>query len=147
MELNYENKKIKKLFINILLKKGKKINSEKIFKKLLINIKKITKQKPNKIIKKFINNSSIKIKYIEIQKKKRFINKKWKKKKNLYIFIFLNKDKQIRIPIKWLLLNNTVKNNYLNISKEIIQTSKNIGKIINLKKNYYKEIKKLKFLF
>ena len=46
MELNYEEFKIKKIFLNMLLKKGKKTNSENIFKNILINIKKTTKQKP-----------------------------------------------------------------------------------------------------
>ena len=47
MELKYEESNIKKLFINMLLKKGKKTCSENIFKKILINLKTITKQKPN----------------------------------------------------------------------------------------------------
>jgi len=46
MELNLEEYKIKNLFTNVLLKKGKKNNSEYLFKVLLINIKKQTKQKP-----------------------------------------------------------------------------------------------------
>jgi ribosomal protein S7 len=144
MELNYESKKI---FINILLKKGKKVNSEKIYKTLLINLKKTIKNNPNNILIKFINNSSLKIKFIELQKKKRFNKKKWKKKKSLYFFFFLNNDKQIKIPIKWLFENNKRNINYTKIIKEIIQTSKNTGRIINLKKDYYKEIKKLKFFF
>ena len=45
MELNYENNKIKKLFINILLKKGKKTKSEKIFKNIINKIKKKNKKK------------------------------------------------------------------------------------------------------
>lgn len=143
MELNYENKEIKKLFINILLKKGLKNNSEKILKKILIKIKKITKNKPDIILKKFIKNLSPKIKLIEIPKKKR-----WKrKKKKMYLFIFLNKDKQIKMSIKWLFYIFKSKLNLKNITKEIIQTSKNKGKIINIKKNYYKEIKKLKFFY
>lgn len=143
MELNYENNKIKKLFINILLKKGLKNNSEKLLKKILIELKKITNNKPNIILKNFINNLSPKIKVIEIPKKKR-----WKrKKKKLYLFIFLNKDKQIKISIKWLFSIFKSNLNLKNIIKEIIQTSQNKGKIINLKKNYYKEIKKLKFFY
>ena len=47
MELNYEEYKIKKIFINMLLKEGKKTNSENIFKNILINLKKIKKQKQN----------------------------------------------------------------------------------------------------
>ena len=146
MEQNYKNNKIKQLFINILLKKGKKINSEKIVNNLLLNIKKNIKKNPNKILKKFINKTSIKIKYIEIPKKKRFKKKKWSKKKSLYVFIFLNNNKQIKIPIKWLFLKKR-KINYINIINEILQTIKNTGRIISLKKNYYKEIKKLKFFY
>ena len=40
MELNYEEYKIKQLFINILLKNGKKTNSEIIFNTILIQLKK-----------------------------------------------------------------------------------------------------------
>ena len=45
MELNYEEYKIKKIFINMLLKKGKKHISENIFKNILIKIKKKNKTK------------------------------------------------------------------------------------------------------
>ena len=82
MELNYENNKIKKIFANVLLKKGKKTNSEFILKKLLIKIKKVTKKNPNKLLQTFINNTSPKIKYIELQKKKKI------KKKKIYIYLF-----------------------------------------------------------
>jgi len=64
MELNYEESKIKKLFINVLLKKGKKTKSENIFKNILINLKKVTKQKPNFILLKCINNLVPKLKTI-----------------------------------------------------------------------------------
>jgi ribosomal protein S7 len=140
MELNYKNNIIKNLFINILLKKGLKINSEKILKKILIKLKKIIKKKPNIILKNLIKNLSPKIKIIEISKKK-----KWKNKKN-YLFIFLKKDKQIKISIKWLFSNLKFKSklDLENIIQEIIQIYINKGQIINFKKNYYKEIKKLK---
>ena len=52
MELNYEEYRIKKIFLNMLLRKGKKTNSENIFKNILINLKKITKQKPNSALRK-----------------------------------------------------------------------------------------------
>jgi hypothetical protein len=55
--------------------------------------------------------------------------------------MFLNEDKQIKKSISWLLLNSNLKN----IANEIIQTSKNKSKTINTKKQYYKDIKKLKF--
>lgn len=70
---------IQKLFANVLLKKGKKTKSEKIVKKILIEIKKKTKQKPIFILSKCIENLSPKLKTISIP-----FNKK--KKKKIYIF-------------------------------------------------------------
>nr|YP_010394076.1 ribosomal protein S7 [Phytophthora cactorum]DAZ88084.1 TPA_asm: ribosomal protein S7 [Phytophthora cactorum] len=137
MELKYEEYKIKKLFINMLLKKGKKTCSENIFKNILINLKKITKQKPNFILFKSIDNLLPKLKAISIPNKKR--NKK--KKKDRYFLMLLNEDKQVKKSVSWLLLNANLKN----ITNEIIQTSKNKSKTINTKKQYYKNIKKLKF--
>lgn len=136
MELNLDEYKIKKLFINILLKKGKKKNSENIFKNILINIKKKTKQKPIFILMKCINNLLPKLKTIGLPKKKRN-----KKKKDLYFLMFLNIEKQIKISVNWLFLNSKLEN----IVNEIIQTSQNKSKTINYKKEYYKDIKKLKF--
>ena len=81
MELNYEEYKIKKIFINMLLKKGKKMNSENIFKNILINLKKTTKQKPNFILIKAIKNLLPKLKAISIPNKK-----KSNKKKKICIF-------------------------------------------------------------
>ena len=138
MELNYEEIKIKKIFVNILLKKGKKTNSEKIFKIILINIKKITKQKPNFILLKCIKNLLPKLKAISIPNKKKG---NLKKKKDSYFLIFLNEDKQIKKSILLLFLNSNLKN----IVNEIIQTSNNKSKTINSKKELYKDIKKLKF--
>jgi len=138
MELKYEEYKIKKLFINMLLKKGKKTNSENIFKNILINLKKTTKQKPNFILFKSIDNLLPKLKAISIPNKKR---SKKNKKKDRYFLMLLNEDKQIKKSVSWLLLNSNLKN----ITNEIIQTSKNKSKTINTKKQYYKDIKKLKF--
>lgn len=138
MELNYEEFKIKKIFINMLLKKGKKNNSENIFKNILINLKKTTKQKPYFILLKCIKNLLPKLKAISIPNKKK--NTK-KKKKDSYFLMFLNEEKQIKQSISWLILNSNLKN----ITNEIIQTSKNKSKTINTKKELYKEIKKLKF--
>nr|YP_009178787.1 ribosomal protein S7 [Peronospora tabacina]ALJ78442.1 ribosomal protein S7 [Peronospora tabacina]ALJ78489.1 ribosomal protein S7 [Peronospora tabacina] len=140
MELKYEEYKIKKLFINMLLKKGKKTRSENIFKNILINLKKTTKQKPNFILFKAIDNLLPKLKAISIPNQKR---KKKKKKKDRYFLMLLNENKQIKKSISWLFLNSKLKN----ITKEIIQTSKNKSKTINTKKQYYKNIKKLKFNF
>ena len=55
--------------------------------------------------------------------------------------MLLNENKQIKKSVSWLFLNSKLKN----ITKEIIQTSKNKSKTINTKKKYYKNIKKLKF--
>jgi len=55
--------------------------------------------------------------------------------------MLLNEDKQIKKSVSWLLLNSNLKN----ITTEIIKTSKNKSKSINIKKQYYKNIKKLKF--
>ena len=137
MELNYEEFKIKKIFINILLKKGKKNNSENIFKNILINLKKKTKQKPNFILLKCIKNLLPKLKAISIPNKK----KSNKKKKDSFFLMFLNEDKQIKKSVIWLVKNT----NLQNINNEIIQTSKNKSKIINIKKQMYKDIKKLKY--
>jgi len=137
MELNYEEYRIKKIFTNMLLRKGKKTNSENIFKNILINLKKTTKQKPNFILIKSIKNLLPKLKAISIPNKK----KSKKKKKDVYFLMFLNENKQIKKSISWLLLNSNLKN----IVNEIIQTSKNKSKTINTKKQYYKDIKKLKF--
>lgn len=137
MELNYEDYKTKRLFINILLKKGKKTKSENIFKNILINLKKITKQKPYFILLKCINNLLPKLKTINIPNKK----KGKKRKKDLYFLMFLNENKQIKTSIKWLFLSTNLEN----ILNEIIQTSKNKSKTINFKKEYYRNIKKLRY--
>jgi ribosomal protein S7 len=139
MELNYEEFKIKKIFISMLLRKGKQSNSENIFKNILIDIKKTTKQKPNFILLKCIKNLMPKLKAISIPNKKKGTKKN--KKKDSYFLMYLNKDKQIKKSILWLLSNSTLKN----ISNEIIQTSKKKSKTIQTKRDFYKEIKKLKF--
>jgi ribosomal protein S7 len=136
MELKYEEYKIKNLFINMLLKKGKKTCSENIFKNILINLKKNTKQKPNYILFESIDNLLPKLKTISIPNKKRK-----KKKKDRYFLMLLNEKKQIKKSVLWLLSNSKIKN----IHDEIIQTSKNKSKTINTKKQYYKNIKKLKY--
>ena len=137
MELNYEEFKVKKLFINVLLKKGKKTKAENIFKNILIKLKKITKQKPSFVLLKCINNLVPKLKTINLPNKK----KGKKRKKDLYFLMFLNEDKQIKISINWLFSNSNLEN----ITNEIIQTSKNKSKTFNFKKQYYRDIKKLKF--
>ena len=139
MELNYEEYKIKKIFINMLLKKGKKTNSENIFKNILIKLKKNTKQKPNFILLKCIKNLLPKLKTISIPNKKKSNNKK--KKKDSFFLMYLNKEKQIKNSVLWLIQNSKLKN----IVNEIVDTSKKKSKSINTKKQLYKNIKKLKF--
>ena len=56
--------------------------------------------------------------------------------------MFLNKDKQIKNSILWILSNSNLKKNIIN---EIIQTSKLKSKTFNMKKDYYQNIKKLKY--
>ena len=137
MEQKKEEFKIKNLFINILLKKGKKTFSENIFKNILIKLKKQTKQKPNFILFKAIKNLLPKLKLISIPD-----SKKNKKKRNRFFLMFLNKDKQIKNSILWILSNSNLKKNIIN---EIIQTSKLKSKTFNMKKDYYQNIKKLKY--
>jgi ribosomal protein S7 len=84
MELNYEEYRIKKIFTNMLLRKGKKTNSENIFKNILINLKKVTKQKPNFILIKSIKNLLPKLKAISIPNKK----KSKKKKRCIFFNVF-----------------------------------------------------------
>ena len=55
MELKNEKIIIKNIFIKILMKKGKKNISEKLFKKILILLKIKTKQKPIFILNKSIH--------------------------------------------------------------------------------------------
>lgn len=133
MEQNYEEFKIKKLFLNILLKKGLKIKAEKIFNNILFDLKKQTKQKPFFILIKAIKKLLPKIKTIAIPKKK--------KQHNKHFLIFLTLDKQIKKSIIWLFLNSNLKT----VVSEIIKTSKNKSKTINTKKKHYLEIKKQKF--
>ena len=129
---------IKRLFINMLLKKGKKNCSEYIFKNVLIDIKKKTKQKPFFVLIKCIENLLPKIKAINIPNKKKKNLKNYKKDR--FFLIFLTKNKQIKKSISWIINFKTK-----NMVDEIILTSKNKGKILNMKKEYYNEIKKLKF--
>ena len=138
MELKYEEYKIKQLFIKMLLKRGKKTSSESIFKNVLINLKKITNQKPNFILFRAIENLLPKLKAISIPNKRR----KKKKKRDRYFLMLLDEDKQIKKSISWLLASNV---NIGKLTSEIIQTSRNKSKTINTKKQYYKNIKKLKF--
>lgn len=135
MEQNLEKFKIKNIFTNIFFKNGKKNISEKIFKKNLIFLKKKKKKCPiiffNKIIEKKI---SPKLHLVKILTRN--------KRRNNYFLIFLKKELQIKKALKWLKLNT--RNKY-KLGNEIIKISKKKSKIIQIKKNYYKEIKNSKF--
>lgn len=134
MEQNLENFKIKNLFSNIFLTKGKKNLSEKILKKNLIFIKKKKKKNPIFFFNKIINeNITPKIHLIKILTKN--------KRRNIFFVIFLKKELQIKRALKWLKKNTKQKK----IGKEIIKISKNKSYLIRIKKNYYKEIKNIKF--
>ena len=61
MELKYEEYKVKTLFVNMLLKRGKKTSSEKILQTVLINLKKITNQ-ISRILFRPINRAEVIIK-------------------------------------------------------------------------------------
>jgi ribosomal protein S7 len=137
MEQKNKKFKIKNIFVKILMKKGKKSISEKIFKNILINLKNKTKQKPNFILKKAILNLSPKLKLINILFGKR----------KKYFLIYLNEEQQMKISINWLLFfSKTKSKNFLNnIINEIYETFNNKSKSIEKKKNLYKDIKKLKY--
>jgi ribosomal protein S7 len=143
MVQNLEKKfKIKKVFINLLLKQGKKEISEKKFKNLLKQLKKKTKKNTNKIFIKSIKNLLPKIKTIP------FINKRSRKKKksknfNKYFLMFLKRDKQIKTSFLWLFQHSG--KNLKKLDIEMLKTAKNKSATIFFKKNYYREIKKLKY--
>ena len=124
-----------KLFINFLLKKGKKNIAENKLKQILIKIKKKTKQKPFFILIKAIKHLMPKLKIITLITKKRY--------KSLNFLFFLTKKKQIQESISWLITNQKI--NVYSIVNNIIQTSKKKGLIFNKKKELYKKIKKSRF--
>lgn len=132
---------IEDIFIKILLKNGKKSIAEKLFQNILILLKKKTKQKPNFILIKTIQNLSPKLKLISVPVGK----KKKKNSKNRYFLMFLNEEKQIKISIIWLLSFSKSKNFIQNISNEILETFNKKSKSIEKKKQMYTEIKKLKY--
>jgi ribosomal protein S7 len=135
MEQKKQNHIIKKLFINLLMKKGKKNNSEIIFFNILKLLKIKTKQKPIFILNKSILNLIVKIKLIDI---------KYSRKKKFFLH-FLKFKNQIKISIISLLKN---KNNFINLNlltNEIINIYQKKSKLIEQRKIYYKKIKTLKY--
>lgn len=143
MVQNLEKFKIKKIFINLLLKQGKKEISEKKLKILLKKIKQKTKKNPDKILLKSVKNLLPKIKTIPFTNKRSRKKKKRNKNFNKNFLMFLNPDKQIKTSFLWLFKHST--KNLKKLDIEIIKTAKKRSSTIFFKKNYYREIKKLKY--
>ncbi len=143
MELNNQNNLIKNLFIKMLLKKGKKSIAENLYNNILIELRKKTKQKPLFILIKTIDILAPKLKLINVPVSKR----KTRKKKSKYFLMFLNKEKQIKDAINWLLFfSRKRKTNFLkNILNEILGTYNNKSKSITKRDDNYIEIQKLRY--
>jgi ribosomal protein S7 len=143
MEQKNQNNIIKDIFIKMLLKKGKKSIAENLYNNILIEILKKTKQKPLFILIKTIDNLSPTLKLINIPVGKR----KKRKKKSRYFLIFLNKEKQIKNSINFILFfSRKRKTNFLkNITNEILSTFNKKSKSIEKNKEIYKEINKLRY--
>lgn len=143
MEQKNQNNIIKDIFIKMLLKKGKKSIAENLYNNILIEILKKTKQKPLFILIKTIDNLSPTLKLINIPVGKR----KKRKKKSRYFLIFLNKEKQIKNSINFILFfSRKRKTNFLkNITNEILNTFNKKSKSIEKNKEIYKEINKLRY--
>jgi small subunit ribosomal protein S7 len=143
MELKNQNNIIKNIFIQMLLKEGKKSVAENLYNNILIELLKKTKQKPIFILIKTIDNLSPTLKLINVPISKR----KKKKRKNNYFLIFLNKEKQIKNSINFILFySRKRKTNFLkNITNEILGTFNKKSKSIDKNKEIYKEINKLRY--
>ena len=143
MELKDQNNLIKNSFIKMLLKKGKKSIAENLYNNILIELRKNTKQKPLFILIKTIDILAPKLKLIHIPISKR----RTRKRKNKYFLMFLNKEKQIKDAINWILFfSRKKKTNFLkNILKEILGTFNNKSQSIIKRDNIYIEIQKLKY--
>ena len=143
MELNDQNNLIKNSFIKMLLKKGKKSIAENLYNNILIELRKKTKQKPLFILIKTIDILAPKLKLINVPVSKR----RTRKKKNKYFLMFLNKEKQIKDAVNWLLFfSRKRKTNFLkNILNEILGTFNNKSKSIVKRDDTYIEIQKLRY--
>lgn len=143
MELNNQNNIIKNLFIKMLLKKGKKSIAENLYNNILIELRKKTKQKPLFILIKTIDILAPKLKLINVPISKR----KTRKRKSSYFLMFLNKEKQIKDAINWLLLfSRKRKTDFLkNILNEILNTFNNKSKSLTKRDDVYIEIQKLRY--
>lgn len=143
MELNDQNNLIRNSFIKILLKKGKKSIAENYYNNILIELRKKTKQKPLFILIKTIDILAPKLKLINVPISKR----KTRKKKNKYFLMFLNKEKQIKDAINWIVtFSRKRKTNVLkNIINEILGSFNNKSKSIIKRNEIYIEIQKLRY--
>lgn len=143
MELNDQNNLIKNSFIKMLLKKGKKSIAENFYNNILIELRKKTKQKPIFILIKTIDILAPKLKLINVPVSKR----KTRKKKNKYFLMFLNKEKQIKDAINWILFfSRKRKSNLLkNILNEVLGTFNNKSKCLIKRNDTYLEIQKLRY--
>jgi len=143
MELNDQNNLIRNSFIKILLKKGKKSIAENYYNNILIELRKKTKQKPLFILIKTIDILAPKLKLINVPISKR----KTRKKKNKYFLMFLNKEKQIKDAINWIVtFSRKRKTNILkNIINEILGSFNNKSKSIIKRNELYIEIQKLRY--
>lgn len=144
MEQKCQNKNImiKKLFIKMLLKKGKKNLAEKIYNNILIELRKKTKQKPIFILIKVINILSPGVKLINVPISKR----RTKKKKSKYYLMFLNLENSYKIVINWILFySRKRKTNFLkNIINEIYNIIDNKGKSVDKRNEIGIELNKLR---
>jgi hypothetical protein len=145
MVQNTEKKyKIKKIFINLLLKKGKKEISEKKLKLLLTQIKKKEDTSPDKILIQSVQNLLPKIKAIPFTSKRSRKKKKRKNKNfNKNFLMFLNNETQINTYFLCLFKHSTKNLKKLEIA--VIKTAKKKRPTFFFKKKYYLEIKKLKY--
>ena len=143
MELNDQNNLIRNSFIKMLLKKGKKSIAENLYNNILIELRKKTKQKPLFILIKTIDILAPKLKLINVPVSKR----RTRKKKNKYFLMFLNKEKQVKDAVNWLLsFSRKRKTNFLkNILNEILGTFNNKSKSIVKRDDTYIEIQKLRY--
>ena len=129
-----QKKNINSIFINFFTRKGKKVVIEKILNKILIDLKKKTKQKPNFIFIKALKSLSPKLKVIDAKSKRKRAKKK-------SIIIYLNDENQIRNGIRFLI--KTTKLN--NMSNEIIKVYQKKSKSLLLKQQFYKQIKRMRY--
>ena len=131
-----EQKNVKNLLIKILINKGKKTLSEKIYKNLLISLKNKFKSNPVEILQNSVVNKLSPKLNIKTVKKKTFV-------------IPLIKEKQIKISLKWLLAFSKNKTTILskfikNLVNEIHEVENNKGFCISKKDQIYENLKKVK---